>query len=257
MCPARRAYIAWPWLIQAIFLVSACSTTARAPVSSTRISGAPHPAPVTGPGRQQARYVVASGDTLYSIAWRYDLDYRDVARWNDITAPYLIYPGQTLRLKPPPRPARPSARPAPAPPERVAPTRRRPESTSAGTARLSWHWPTTGKIVNSDTLIAKKGINISGHLGQPIVAAAPGAVVYSGSGLLGYGRLIIIKHNDSYLSAYAHNQKILVHEGERVSAGQQIATMGLGNKGRPVLHFEIRKDGKPVNPLGKLPKRPS
>jgi lipoprotein NlpD len=100
-------------------------------------------------------------------------------------------------------------------------------------------------------------VDISGRQGQPIVAAAPGVVVYSGSGLLGYGRLIIIKHNDTYLSAYAYNERLLVQEGDRVAAAQEIATMGLGNDGHPVLHFQIRKDGKPVNPLDYLPKRSS
>lgn len=259
----------WLRIFPALILVSACTSTARAPVTSANTGSQSGPAPVTGARATQERQVVAAGDTLYSIAWRYDMDYRDIARWNGIHSPYLIYPGQVLRLTPPAgqkaaqssstAPARSAVTqraPAPPPAAPAAPPQSSPPVPRSNVP-IDWRWPTQGTIVQSDSLMAKKGINIGGQAGQAVVAAASGSVVYSGSGLLGYGRLIIIKHNDSYLSAYAHNQKILVHEGEQVTAGQQIATMGLGSDGRPVLHFEIRKDGVPVDPLEQLPKRSS
>lgn len=211
---------------------------------------------------------VIRGDTLYSIAWRYGADYRDIARWNGIADPYLIVPGQRLRLVAPvaaPAPARPPRHSVAAPHEPIAPAatapRPEPEPTSrasvpvlaVGNGPIRWQWPTSGRVVRSDTPTAKKGLDLSGTQGQAVNAAAAGAVVYSGSGLLGYGRLIILKHSDTFLSAYAYNERLLVAEGDRVAAGQQIATMGLGNNGQPVLHFEIRKDGKPVNPLDHLP----
>jgi lipoprotein NlpD len=120
---------------------------------------------------------------------------------------------------------------------------------------IKWRWPAYGNLIRSNTPIAQKGLDISGDEGQDIMAAADGVVVYSGSGLLGYGKLIIIKHDDTYLSAYAHNQMIHVKEGDNVSAGQKIGTMGRGNRGEPLLHFEIRKDGKTVDPIRYLPAR--
>jgi lipoprotein NlpD len=120
---------------------------------------------------------------------------------------------------------------------------------------IEWQWPAFGEIVMSNTPIAQKGLDVSGSEGQEIYAAADGIVVYSGSGLLGYGKLIIIKHNDKLLSAYAHNQAMQVKEGDSVNAGQKIATMGRDNKGQPLLHFEIRVDGSPVDPLQYLPAR--
>jgi lipoprotein NlpD len=249
--------------------LSACGGPVKAPVSG-RDGDARKPVPqaVQAPAPQGAdRHTVVRGDTLYAIAWRYGLDYRDVARWNGIRDPYVIVPGQVIRLtapggtwetvrQPPPVTARTqpesSAR-QPAPPSPIAP--RIPARTD--TSMLRWQWPTTGQVIRADSPIARRGVSIEGRMGQDIRAAAPGSVVYSGGGLLGYGRLIIIKHNDTYLSAYAHNEKILVKEGDQVSSGQQIATMGLGNSGRPVLHFEIRRDGQPVNPLDHLPTPPS
>ena len=122
-------------------------------------------------------------------------------------------------------------------------------------AKPSWRWPTDGRLVKLNQPTSKKGIDIAGNLGQPVKTSAAGSVVYSGSGLLGYGKLIIIKHNDTYLSAYAHNNELLVGEGDRVDVGQTIAKMGKTPSGQSLLHFEIRKNGKPVNPLTLLPKR--
>ncbi len=244
----------------AVLILSSCAKH-QTPVDSRASGAAYQPATVSGYDFEpvdRGYHAVLKGDTLYSIAWRYGLDYRDIARWNRIAAPYVIYPGQRLSLKAdlpadrtadpaPPVPARPSA-PAP----RQATAERRP--TPAGTA-IRWHWPTTGEIVRSNTPTAVKGLDIAGTEGQKIEAAADGEVVYSGSGLLGYGKLIIIKHNETYLSAYAHNRVIDVKEGETVSAGQKIATMGRSNRGHPMLYFEIRKEGKPVDPLQYLPAR--
>lgn len=201
------------------------------------------------------QYVVAPGDTLYSIAWRYGLDYHDVAAWNSIGADYLIKPGQTLRLSAPERYV-----------ARRTPVARVPVSATSITAApspeytppsgpLRWAWPTQGAVVRlfhaGDPL--SKGIDISGTQGQPVNAAAPGKVVYTGSAIMGYGKLIIIKNSDAFLSAYADNDSMLVHEGDMVQSGERIATMGLNRDGHPLLHFEIRYDGKPVNPLSYLP----
>jgi lipoprotein NlpD len=242
-----------------------CGTAGLAPVDSRDTSAAP--AAPAGKSRaaasREGRHVVAPGDTLYAIAFRYGLDYRDLARWNSIEDPFVIIPGQSIRLSSPPAAAPRTAAGArrKTEPDRAAAQSRAPApgatQVPAVAARLEWRWPATGRVHRSAAPTSRKGVDISGRQGQPIVAAAPGVVVYSGSGLLGYGRLIIIKHNDTYLSAYAYNERLLVQEGDRVAAAQEIATMGLGNDGHPVLHFQIRKDGKPVNPLDYLPKRSS
>jgi len=191
-------------------------------------------------------HVVRSGETLFTIAFRYGKDHRDLALWNRLGDGSLIYPGQVIRLIPPAGSApRPLARkPAPAPPPH-APAEPPPK----------WEWPTSGRIIagfdgkpGSGT-----GIEISGRAGQPVRAAAAGRVVYSGGGLIGYGQLIIIKHNDTYLSAYGHNASLLVEEGDRIRKGQRIATMGEGPGQDPKLHFEIRQNGKPVDPRRYLP----
>lgn len=251
--------------VAAAMILAACGTSTKAPVS-----GRDWPDPATRaiegddrPGFEpQQSHVVAAGDTLYSIAWRYGHDYRDVARWNGIQPPYLIVPRQVIRLKPRSAEAatagvasRPEARKSPPVPVRQKSPQPAPQGApESATTPIQWHWPTDGRVLRSDSPTSKKGIDIGGQMGQSINAAAAGSVVYSGSGLFGYGRLIIIKHNDTFLSAYAHNEQLLVREGDRVDSGQQIATMGLGISGQPVLHFEIRKDGKPVNPLEHLPK---
>jgi len=195
-------------------------------------------------------HVVRTGETLYTIAWRYGKDYRDLAKWNRLGSGALIYPGQVLRLQPPPastvrrqnRPPDKEPKPLPAIPTAPPPP---------------WIWPTNGPIVvefggrpGSST-----GILIGGKSGQRVRAAAAGRVVYSGGGLIGYGQLIIVKHNDTYLSAYGHNASLLVKEGDSIKKGQRIATMGDGPGRKPRLHFEIRRNGKAVNPRQYLPKR--
>jgi lipoprotein NlpD len=129
----------------------------------------------------------------------------------------------------------------------------RTNTPASNTSDIKWQWPARGKVVAADSVLGERGINILGTRGQPVVATAPGHVVYSGSGLVGYGKLIIIKHNDTYLSAYAHNDRLLVAEGAQVAGGQQIGEMGSTGTRRVMLHFEIRRDGKPVPPLQFLP----
>ena len=209
---------------------------------------------------------VRKGDTLYSIAWRYGRDFRELARNNNIGAPYTIYPGQSINLA-----ARTYISPAPI---KITPKKTKPISPTVvktikkptpkvvhkkttATSFKGWHWPAQGKVVErfSRRSPVNKGIDIAGKLGEPVKAAANGEVVYAGSDLSGYGRLIILKHNSSYLSAYAHNKELLVREGDAVKAGQKIAEIGSTGTTEPKLHFEIRRDGKPVDPLGFLPKR--
>ncbi|OOG56249.1 peptidoglycan DD-metalloendopeptidase family protein [Rhodanobacter sp. C03] len=276
-------------------------------------------------------YQVAKGDTLYSIAFRNGVDFRDLAQWNGIAVPYTIWPGQRLTLSPSSKPAivhvtsTPSATPATPPPVVAAApvfeTVRSPPATSAsidtsahpapaspvqlpplpkpglpthpavastttvvpvaglptpapatlpppapvplvasgpsrGVSGVNWRWPAEGSLISRfKSGDAIPGIEIGGKQGDPVRAAADGVVVYSGNGLVGYGELVIIKHNDSFLSAYGHNSKRLVKEGQRVSAGQQIAEMGSTGATRNELEFQIRKDGNPVDPLGYLPSR--
>ena len=221
-------------------------------------------------------HIVAEGDTLYSIAWRYNFDYKAVASWNKVKAPYTIYPGQVIRLKPlltkkganlqsPGDSTKSAQKTLPKKPltkKEVKPVAKKAtqvekKSTSKTLPKgpVKWNWPTNGKISKTNSPTAKKGLNILGRAGQQVKAAATGEVVYSGGGLVGYGKLIIIKHNDTYLSAYAYNSKLLVKEGDIVKAGQAISEMGQDHTGRTLLHFEIRKNGKPVNPSKFLPKK--
>lgn len=205
-------------------------------------------------------YRVGAGETLYAIAWRYNLDYRELARWNTITAPYTIHPGQELMLTDPaslPESRRPtvSSKTASDKPAGQTKTRTVAAAQPALPPPKKWIWPTRGKVVQTfrgQQSIAQ-GIDIEGTTGQDICASADGKVVYSGSGLAGFGQLIIIKHNDTYISAYGHNRSLLVQQGAEVKAGQKIAEMGK-LQGSARLHFEIRRQGKPVDPLKYLPK---
>jgi lipoprotein NlpD len=205
-------------------------------------------------------YRVQQGDTLYFVSWRYGLDYRTVAQWNGLKYPYTIYDGQQLRMVPPAgggpgaesivpaKQAAPVVAASAAPP--LAPIIAASPNTS-----IQWQWPAHGKLLQtfSGAEVSRKGIDIGGKQGQPVRAAAAGRVVYAGSGLLNYGKLIILKHNDNYLSAYAYNQLLRVREGDLVAAGQHIADMGGKGSGNALLHFEIRYDGRPMNPLKYLP----
>ncbi len=195
------------------------------------------------------RHIVRSGETLYSIAFRYGHSPDELARWNRLGDGSLIYPGQVLRLTPPPGgQAQTSSRPP-------APAAAKPLPRIPAQPSPPWGWPTQGRI--NVEFGAKPGpgtgVLIDGKAGQPVVAAASGRVVYAGSGLIGYGQLIILKHNDTYLSAYGYTSSLLVREGEQVKKGQRIAAMGEGPERKPRLHFEIRRNGQPVNPRQFLP----
>lgn len=200
-------------------------------------------------------YTVKRGDTLYAIAWKHRLDYQDVARWNGIGRDYVIRPGQVLKLTPPSgrRVASKSAAggeraPIPATPRAVSP----PSAAPA----MKWQWPVeSGSVALTTRPNGGQGLTIAGRAGQEIQSAAAGRVVYTGSGLLGYGQLVIIKHNETYLSAYGHTASVTVREHQDVAAGQRVATMGAGPQGTPMLYFEIRVNGSPANPLSLLPQR--
>ena len=245
----------------------------------------------TRPVRNSGEHVVRQGDTLYSVAFLYGYQVEKVASWNRLKPPYTIYKGQRLRLRPPvaatvskpkpkPRPVA-ASQPKPRYPKRaspetvtvpVAPSKpktavvpaTRPATTVAKrpstkppqkNARVSWVWPVKGPLLQrfKANSSGKKGIDIGGKSGTPVKAAADGKIVYSGSGLGGYGRLIIIKHNKDFLSAYAHNRKLIAQEGQWVKQGEVIAQMGSSGTDRTRLHFEIRKRGQPVDPLRYLP----
>ncbi len=199
--------------------------------------------------RQQ--HIVRTGETLFTIGWRYGEDARDLARWNKLGDGSLIYPGQVIRLTPPAGERRASSKAA------SKTTASRPLPPIPTQAAPPWSWPAAGRVSVEfgDRPGTGTGILIDGSTGQPVTAAATGTVVYSGSGLIGYGELIIVKHNDTYLSAYGHNASLLVREGQAIRKGQKIATMGEGPGGKPRLHFEIRRNGKPVNPRQYLPAR--
>ncbi|GAA4868856.1 peptidoglycan DD-metalloendopeptidase family protein [Luteimonas vadosa] len=241
-------------------LLAACGTT-----KVVREGGSRGAQRVSTP-KPGATAIVQRGDTLYRIATSNGISPLDLAMWNGIAPPYTIYPGQRLRLypsryvaqrpsTPPPRPAsggsraRSAVRPTQTPPR---PTPSPPVSSS-----VAWRWPADGQVVSryASGDPTRQGIDIAGNAGQPVRAAGDGVVVYSGSGLVGYGELIIVKHDDQWLSAYGHNRERLANEGQRVTAGQQIAVMGRSGAARDMLHFEIRYHGKPVDPLQYLPRR--
>lgn len=306
-------------------LLAGCSVRPRAVVTEETTSRPRSTQPARTSPTSVREHVVVRGDTLYGIAFRNALDYRDLARWNSIAAPYTIYPGQRLRLaasasatvpatvasvpsrttapvastptpatprvttaastsSPPvsqPAPVIPAPAPAPAAPApattgsvattapTVTPTpATTPVSSPATTPMvatggsrsvqgIAWRWPASGQVISRFVAgePTKQGIGIAGNAGQAVVAVADGEVVYSGSGLIGYGELVIVRHSDTFLSAYGHNRKRLVSEGQKIKAGQQIAEMGRSGASRDMLHFEIRRNGKPVDPLPFLPAR--
>ncbi|WP_428101785.1 peptidoglycan DD-metalloendopeptidase family protein [Candidatus Rariloculus sp.] len=226
----------------------------------------------TSPRDQTPVYVVQPGDTLYTIAWRYGVDYRTLASWNGLENPDLILVGQLIRLsaspgaEPEPRVAAPAPQPAPraptAPGPRVAapvpqPAQRAPAPPGPVLPSPRWQWPTQGPVISEfgSTQAIASGIGIGGRPRQPVNAAAGGRVVYAGSGLIRYGQLVIIKHNDTFLSAYGYNDRLVVDQGDDVRQGQKIAEMGLGPERTARLHFEIRRNGVPVNPAQYLSAR--
>jgi len=238
-----------------IVVLAACGKTQVYREGASRSSS-------TGTGRSSAKpgqtITVQRGDNLSRLGRIHGVSALDLALWNGIEPPYTIYPGQRLRLYPrtagktasatsTSRP--PVARPTPAPAKLAvqAPAR----------SPFSWRWPTDGQIVTrfNQSEATRQGVDIGGNSGQPVRAGAGGVVVYSGAGLVGYGELVIIKHDEQWLSVYGHNRTRLVSEGAQVKAGDQIAEMGRTGAARDMLHFEIRYNGRPVDPLQYLPAR--
>ncbi|TDF78242.1 peptidoglycan DD-metalloendopeptidase family protein [Pseudomonas sp. H9] len=286
-----RGYSSFKLLLIALAvgsLVSGCSSTST--TSGARVVDRNATAPKR-PATTSGQYVVRPGDTLYSIAFRYGWDYKDLAARNGIAPPYTIRPGQPIRFdsgasrpaggtttvvttssspsskttittRPAGTPAKPvtpapvTSTPTPAPVVSTTPAAPiqvpGPERAVGG-----WAWPASGVLIGkfASNGSLNKGIDIAGDLGQPVFAASDGSVVYAGSGLRGYGELVIIKHSDTYVSAYGHNRRLLVREGQQVKVGQTIAEMGSTGTDRVKLHFEIRRQGKPVDPLQFLPRR--
>jgi len=230
----------WLFLLLALALTACSNRETLAPVEESQWHA-------YNPNATQ--HVVARGETLYAIAFRYDQDYRQLAIDNQLRSPYNLAVGQVIRLKP-----NRSQQPSYAQPVRVTQptyTPSRPIVTS--THRGRWLWPARGRVVSSFVPSqGKKGIDIAGHKGEKIYASTGGVVAYSGSGLAGYGNLIIIKHDNQYLTAYGNNAKNLVVEGQSIKAGQVIAEMGVVNRRFWGVHFEIRQAGRPVNPLSFL-----
>lgn len=211
--------------------------------------------------KQQAKkgpgwYVVKPTDTLYSIAWRYNIDHLELADWNDLREPYTINPGDQLMLLPEQDGHKQRKKQQASSTDAIAttPVKLKPLQPTYNQV-IRWQWPTSGKMISrfEKKSLDRRGIDIRGEPGQPVFAVADGKVVYSGTGLADYGNLIIVKHDNVYLSAYAHNQTRLVKEGQQVRRGETIAKMGQNEDNLPVLHFQIRKKGQPVDPLNYLP----
>ncbi|MGV3493402.1 MAG: peptidoglycan DD-metalloendopeptidase family protein [Ramlibacter sp.] len=289
--PSRVRAGAFLSLLAAAALVAGCASPRRIP-APVEDRGTARPAvvaaapaattpPVALPGAENAGkpgyYTVRPGDTLVRIALDAGHNFRDIARWNNLENPHVIEVGQVLRVVPPgslpgeqqaARPQPPASAPAPAAsapapaasaaqaPASAAPRPASPPPAANGEDEVAWSWPTpAGAVVAGFDEQKNKGLDIAGRAGDPVLAAADGRVVYAGAGLRGYGNLIILKHNNTYLTAYAHNQALLVKEDQTVRKGQKIAEMGSTDTDRVKLHFEIRRLGKPVDPARYLPPR--
>lgn len=263
-----------------LLVLSACTTSPRSPApvenrsASARVpepspspdTSTPSPVskaiPVSENAGKPGFYTVQRGDTLTRIALDHGQSWRDLAAWNNLSNAHLIEVGQVLRVAPPGVAVEPSgviiqpmgssvqaATKAPTPVSPPAPT---PSGSDQG---LAFAWPANGPVIGQFDEVRNKGLDISGQAGDPVLAAADGQVVYAGSGLRGYGNLIILKHNNTFLTAYAHNQSLSVKEDQQVRKGQKIAEMGKTDADRVKLHFEIRRQGKPVDPAKFLPPR--
>ena len=285
----RKTWMAATLVAAAV--LAGCSSTSvnRAPVEDRGTAGAPRVDPATLPGAENAGkpgfYTVRQGDTIMRIATEVNQPWRDIARWNNLDNPNLIEVGQVLRVVPPagttvasapaltegPRPAAGTPAPAPAPAKPAVPVATQttpgvtpapapapaspPPPPSAGADDVDFIWPASGALIAGFDEAKNKGLGIAGKAGDAVLAAADGRVVYAGAGLRGYGNLIILKHNNTFLTAYAHNQSLLVKEDQAVRRGQKIAEMGNTDADRVKLHFEIRRQGKPVDPSRYLPAR--
>jgi len=256
----------------------------------TPAAAAPTAAPAVVRSAKDGIYVAQRGDTLQNVALAFGVDQKDLARWNAIAEPGVLIPGQTLRVTPPadvatvspitrggqvevrplpppgastpgttvplPPASLPPAGPPPAvPPVAAAPPTAPPEPSRPPSSSLPWLWPTSGRVIETFDDPRNKGIDIAGNEGALVQAAADGEVVYVGSAVRGYGNLVIVRHSDDFITAYAHNRKVLVAEKQSVKRGQPIAELGRSDADRPKLHFEIRHQGKPVDPLKYLPAR--
>jgi lipoprotein NlpD len=229
-------------LIAVIFLLSIAAMCAREPIKSTDKYAVKSIYP-----KNSDNYIVQKGDSLYAIGFRFGIDYQQLAEWNEIEPPYWLEEGQSLKLSPLTNYVRLN-------PAQVSINDKKISSNVNNTkeSNLNWQWPLKGKLLKGFSVQDNKGIDISAKIGQTVYAAAAGKVVHQGDNIAGYGNLLIIKHNDMYLSAYANNNKLLVKLGEDVKKGQSIAEVGsIGDK--VCLHFEIRKTGNPVNPIDYLP----
>jgi lipoprotein NlpD len=285
-----KSIVKWCALVPALAVV-ACMSQRPAPVvdRSGRSPAAAIPTPAAAPSIARAAkdgiYVAQRGDTLANVALAFGVDQKDLARWNGIAEPGVLIPGQTLRVTPladvvtvspvmgsgqaevrplsapgaqgpgAPVPLPPTAATVPTVPPVAASSPTPPEPTRAPSASLPWLWPTSGKVIETFDDPRNKGIDIAGNEGAPVQAAADGEVVYVGSAVRGYGNLVIVRHSDDFITAYAHNRKVLVAEKQTVKRGQAIAELGRSDADRPKLHFEIRHQGKPVDPLKYLPAR--
>ncbi len=281
-----RRGVVWSVLLGSSLFLAACSSQRinRAPVEDRGNNSKPAPVvmdPATPvvkqlPGFENAGkpgyYTVKPGDTMIRIGLDNGQPWKDVARWNNIDNPNQIEVGQVLRVMPPvvvaaappvsqtgvvTRPVTSSgAAPVPtSPASSAAAPKPQPEASSLAEDRVDWSWPVNGPVLAGFDEVKNKGLDLGGAAGESVLAAADGKVVYVGAGLRGYGNLIILKHNNTYLTAYAHNQALLVKEDQSVRKGQKIAEMGSSDADRVKLHFEVRRQGKPVDPAKFLPTR--
>ena len=271
----------WSAVVIGALWLAGCSAPVPAPApveDRVAITPAPAQAPAAAPG--PGEYRVRQGDTLTRIALEHGHSWRDLARWNQLANPDRLEVGQVLRVVPPesqsvsstvvvtpigeapvsaapagPTASAPVATAPPGPASTPAPSAPAPSPVRPAQADVLFAWPAQGPTIAVFDEVRNKGVGIGGKAGDPVLAAADGQVVYAGAGLRGYGNLIILKHNNTYLTAYAHNQKLLVQEDQRVRQGQKIAEMGSSDADRVKLHFEIRRNGKPVDPVRLLPAR--
>ncbi len=246
----------------------------RSPVSATTAAATPLPPGAENAGKP-GYYTVRPGDTLIRIGLETGQNWRDIQAWNGLVNPNVIEVGQVLRVVPPepvvaaaPPPMQgTAAQPVPSSSAQGRPLTEPSTSAAASPApapattqvpvseEIRFVWPASGPVIDGFDEARNKGVGIGGRAGDPVLAAADGRVVYAGAGLRGYGNLIILKHNNTYLTAYAHNQALLVREDQTVRQGQKIAEMGSSDTDRVKLHFEVRRQGKPVDPLNHLPRR--
>ena len=262
-------------------LLAGCSASQYAPVQELGLSTTAELSAGNKSKTSLAPYQVRPGDTMFAIAWRFGWDYKKLAKVNGISSPYTIYVGQVIyfndtnsnylvsqpaaktSVKKPIFNAKKTTYEVKSIAKKTPPVSKTSEKiykinqeiAYLGPSSVKWAWPLKGKVLKnfSNKGNTFNGIDLSSSLGKPVKAASSGIIVYAGSGIQGYGKLVVVKHNNTFLSAYAYNSRILVVEGATVNAGQIIAEVGKGPQLDPRLHFEIRKDGKPVNPLRYLP----